>query len=123
MKTQLTYLLLAAIVLTGCKKDPAELDLGDVDASRYVAIGTDGTAGYADDALYYDGQVNSYANILAGQLTTADVIDFNQPLAPETSVGINLNGDAELQLGYKTDCKDTVSLSPVRKAIQGNTAQ
>lgn len=120
MKTHFIYLLLTGLALSSCKKDPVTTDFGDVDASRYVAIGANATAGYADDALHYDAQINSYASILATQLSATETVDFNQPLMDETFLGINLNGDAELILGYKTDCNDTVSLSPVRKAAQGN---
>ncbi|MBD3636812.1 MAG: hypothetical protein HUJ25_05665 [Crocinitomicaceae bacterium] len=122
MKSAVTYLFLIGLVLVACKKEPVELDLGTVDASRYVAIGTDATAGYSDDALHYDGQISSYANILATQLSATDEVDFNQPLLSENSVGINLNNDAKLVLDHKTDCKDTVSLSPVRIASQGDIA-
>ncbi|MEX1003583.1 MAG: hypothetical protein WDZ35_15800 [Crocinitomicaceae bacterium] len=119
MKTTFTYLLLIGIVLVSCKKE-TPLDVGDVDARRYVAIGTNATAGFADDALHYDAQVNSYANILAKQLSSDESVDFNQPLLDESLPGINLDNNSEFILGYKTDCKDTTSLSPVRKASQGN---
>ena len=98
------------------------LDLGEVNASRYVAIGTNATAGYADDALHYDAQINSFANIIASQLSESEDPNFNQPLMNKSGLGINLNDQSQLILGYKTDCKDTVSLSPIRKAEQGNTA-
>ena len=122
MKKEFTYLLLAVFVLSACKKEPVELNLGEIDASRYVAIGTNATAGYADDALHYDAQINCYPNIIANQLTDAEDPDFNQPLMNENFAGINLNDDSELILGYKTDCKDTTSLSPIRRTTQGNTA-
>ena len=98
------------------------MNLGDVNPTSYVAIGTNATAGYADDALHYDAQINSYANILSQQLDLFQSISFNQPLLDEGLVGINLKDQSELILGYKTDCKDTVSLSPIRKATQGNSA-
>lgn len=121
MKTRYIYLLLASFALLSCKKDPVAVDLGEVDNTRFVAIGTNATAGYSDDALYYEGQQNSLANILATQLSSGQDLNFNQPLLDESSLGINLDGNAQLIMGYKTDCKDTVSLSPVRIALQGNT--
>ena len=104
-----------------CKKQPVALNLGTIDASRYVAIGTDATAGYSDDALHYEGQINSYANIIAEQMSSSDyVVPFNQPLMGAGSVGINLDDDSKLVLDLKADCKDTISLSPVRLAAQGD---
>lgn len=122
MKTNYLYIILFVFVLVSCKKEDVSVDLGDVDASRYVAIGTNATAGYADDALHYDAQINSLANILASQLTQGLEPDFNQPLMNESGLGVNLNNQSQLILGYKTDCKDTVSLSPVRKSTTGNSA-
>lgn len=120
MKINFIYLLLFGFVLFGCKKKTVSLDLGDVDVTRYVALGTDATAGYADDALHYDAQKNSYANILADQFSSIENVNFNQPLLNESSVGINLNSDSEFILGYKTDCNGDESLSPIRRAAQGN---
>jgi hypothetical protein len=122
MKTTFIYLLLIGFTLSACNKEPVAVDYGEVDGSNYVAIGTDATAGYADDALHYDSQINSLANILNDQLTLNGRFAFNQPLLDEAANGINLNGDAQLIMGYKTDCNDTVSLSPVRIATEGNLA-
>lgn len=122
MKINSLYLLFISFAVLSCKKEEAPLDTGEIDATRYVAIGTNATAGFADDALNYDAQINSYAHILAGQLNENEELNFNQPLMDENSAGINLNGDSELILGYKTDCKDTTSLSPIRRSTQGNSA-
>ncbi len=120
MKTSYLYISLIGFIALSCKKDNTSFSTGEIDASRYVAIGTDATAGYMDDALFYNGQLNSYPAIIAQQLNFGQESPFAQPLIAESSGGINLNGDAQLILGYKTDCKDTTSLSPVRKAEQGN---
>ena len=114
--------ILLISISVGCKPkiDGPEPSLGDVDASRYVAIGTNGTAGYSDDALYYDGQINSYASILSVQLNTLTSSSFKQPFLAESSVGINLDGNARLYLNYKTDCKDVSALSPVRWTVDGD---
>ncbi len=79
--------------------DPA--DTPDIDLSRYVAVGDSITAGYADGALYYEGQLNSYATILAGQLKYAGGGDFNQPLMEPASPGIDTLGHAKLILERK----------------------
>lgn len=125
MKTTFIYLLLFGFVLFSCKKKTVsnELDLGDVNATSYVAIGTNATAGYADDALHYDAQINSYANILAIQFSSSQVANFNQPLLSQSLLGINLNNDSQLILGYKTDCNGEESLSPVRKATSGAVSE
>jgi hypothetical protein len=122
MKINTLYLLLAGLALVACDKDPVTPSLGDVDPTTYISIGTNAASGYADDALHNDAQVNSYANILHGQMNVNADLTFIQPLVNEGTNGINLNGDAHLILGYKTDCKDTVSLSPIRIADNGNTS-
>lgn len=110
--------------LSACqpKIDAEELSLGEIDPSVYVAIGTAGTAGYADDALSIEGQENSLAGILAQQFRMVTDLHFVQPLMPQGTVGINLSGASRLILGYKTDCNGETSLSPVRLASQGDQA-
>ncbi len=53
---------------------------GSLDLSRYIALGNSLTAGFADGALYTEGQDNSYPNLLAKQFAqvSTDVV-FNQP--------------------------------------------
>ena len=69
---------------------PSTLDL-----SRFVAIGDSITAGYADGALHYSGQLTTYANLIAKQCRTAL---FNQPLTNPQSVGIGFSGRSRLVL-------------------------
>ncbi len=109
-------------ILSSCKPEivAPESNYGDMDGTRYVAIGSNGTAGYSDDALHFRGQSNSYAAILSKQFNLVGISAFNQPIVPETSVGINLFDQARLILGYKTDCKGVTSLSPVRYAPVGD---
>ncbi len=54
---------------------------GSADFSKYIAIGNSLTAGYMDGALYDDGQINCFPNILATQFRINGVGggDFNQP--------------------------------------------
>lgn len=54
---------------------------GSLDFSNYVSIGNSLTAGFMDNALYTDGQNNSFPNLLAQQLQTSGVGGgtFNQP--------------------------------------------
>src|ERR1035437_5161188 len=64
---------------------------GKIDASRYVAVGNSITSGYADGALYYDGQINSFPNLIAGQLKLIGGGSFNQPLMLMSSVAVGVN--------------------------------
>lgn len=111
-----------SLLAVACKpKDPSSTpEAGDIDPTRYVAVGGSVTAGFLDDALSYEGQQNSLAAILAAQLSLVGGVGFNQPLFSETSVGVNLDGNAAFKLGYKTDCKNVTALSPVRKAMIGD---
>lgn len=122
MKTSFTYIIVVSLVFTACKKEAVPFNLGEVDPTTYVAIGSNATAGYADDALHYDAQLNNYANILAQQFSQNGEIVFTQALMDANANGINLNDQGQLMLSYKTDCKDTTSLSPVRTTEIGNTA-
>ena len=84
------------VVLAGCSTEdelieerlednpPTELRgaAGNVDFSKYVALGNSLTAGLMDAALYTNGQNNSFPNILAQHLQQVEGIEmgaFNQP--------------------------------------------
>lgn len=116
-------LLLISLLVFSCKPKKIEQEsiAGSVDASSFVAIGGDRVAGYQDDALSYNGQMNSLGALLHTQLRLIEFSEYNQPLLANQSLGINTNGDAQLIMGYKTDCNSEVSLSPVRFATAGNT--
>ncbi len=67
-----------------------------VDLSCYVALGDSISAGYTDAALYYEGQIRSFTNLLAAQFAEAGGGKFRQPLMPQSSVGIGFNGNARI---------------------------
>lgn len=94
--------------------------MGDVDASNFIAVGNGYVQGYMNDALYRDGQENSVPNILIKQFNLIQETAFEQYLVTDNSVGTNLNGDARLTMGSKTDCNGVTSLSPVRIAGVGD---
>lgn len=71
-----------------------------LDVSYYVALGDSLTAGYADGALYYDAQHNSYAAILARQLKYIGAGNFKQPLMDPHSVGVDLSNNSRLALKF-----------------------
>lgn len=124
MNTKLIYTLCIAIsiLVWACnpKFDVPDPDKGSIDATCFVAIGTSMTAGFSDGALYHEGQQNSFANILAEQLKAIGGGEFTTPYVSENSAGIafipnnTTNVAAKFKLGYKTDCKNVTSLSPVR---------
>lgn len=63
---------------------------GDADFSKYVALGNSLTSGFRDNALYTDGQVESYPNIMAGQMMMAGGGAFVQPLMADNNGGLML---------------------------------
>jgi hypothetical protein len=66
--------------------------------------------------------MNSLGAILSTQFNIYQNSPYNQPMIADQSLGINLNDDSQLIMGYKTDCNNETSLSPVRYAANGNTA-
>lgn len=70
----------------------------NINFTCYVAIGDSITSGYTDGALYYEGQLNSYANIMAGQFKLVGGGGFKQPLMDPNSVGANSLGKSRLVL-------------------------
>ncbi len=111
-------------LIMACKptiKTPA-VDKGSVDATRFVAIGNSITAGYADGALYFDGQQNSFVNLLSQQFKLIGGGDFRQPLLSAASVGVGTDSSAPFKLGYSTDCKGVTALAPVRVASTGDVS-
>lgn len=97
-----------------------------IDFSRYVALGDSVTAGYRDGALFREGQLNSFPNLLACQFGC----DFKQPLVDVDSVGIGFfansrldlrkhAGDASLQPHYIAQHGDYMALSENCYATQG----
>lgn len=63
---------------------------GEVDFTRYVALGNSLTSGYRDNALYIDGQNESYPSMLAQQMKLAGGGEFLQPLMADNNGGLLL---------------------------------
>src|SRR5690606_28698730 len=107
MKTNTLLLtLFTGLVFVSCKPkyEAEENSPGEMNPERFVMIGGGTTAGYMDNALTAKGQENSLAQLIANQLSLTGGGDFRQPLVSSGSVGIGLQGNSALQLGYKTDC-------------------
>jgi hypothetical protein len=66
---------------------------GSADLSTYVAIGNSLTAGFADGALYMEGQDKSFPNILATQFALAGGGAFTQPVTSDNLGGLLLGGN------------------------------
>ncbi len=122
-RTQTIYFLFTfLIVLFGCrpKFDEPKPAKGSVDASRYVAVGSSITAGYADGALYYEGQKVSFSNLLAEQFKLIGGGEFTIPFVPINSNGISVIAgntvsiNARSIFATRTDCKGVISYGPVK---------
>lgn len=105
-------LLLAGLVLiaSACKTeiDAPALSKGNADFSKYIAVGNSLTAGYADNGLYLEGQLNSYPSIIAKQMKSVGGGEFKQPLFTEAQK----DGSGHLKLaGFNAD--GTPNIVPV----------
>jgi len=100
MKNYIKYLPLLALGLMACEpefdsgiEENEVYTPGEADFSNYVALGNSLTAGFADNALYIQGQQNSFPNILAGQFELVGGGEFTQPLMADNLGGLKLNGN------------------------------
>jgi len=112
----------AAVLLFSCKP---EIDVpapqkGELNVTKFVAIGNSMTAGYADNVFYRQAQVMSYPNILAGQFKLIGGGEFKQPLLDASSVGVGAQENARYVLAPVTDCMGATSLAPVPAAQVGD---
>ena len=109
--------------LAGCHVDidsaaPAP-SAGTANFSRYIAVGNSLTAGYEDNGLYLDGQLNSYPNILAQQFAQAGGGTFTQPLFTTAQA----NGSGYLRLAGFTATGSPITASVTTNlAVRGGTA-
>lgn len=91
---------ISALLFTVSCEDDFDTDVqdivvtkGEADFSNYVSIGNSLTSGYRDNALYIDGQNESYPNIIAGQMKLAGGGNFVQPLMADNNGGLTLGGN------------------------------
>jgi len=118
----------ALLIVAACKPkfDVPDPGKGDIDPSRYVAVGSTETSGFADGALYFEGQQNSFAAILAEQLKAIGGTDFKTPYVSQSSSGISVvrgntvTAGAKFVLGNSTDCKQVTSLAPIQLSPTDN---
>lgn len=91
---------------------------GTADFSNYVAVGNSLTAGFADNALFTDGQQNAYASLLAKQMQAAGGGKFDIPFMADNvggfvdlSFGPRLVFDAAAGTSVRLDAESTTSIS------------
>ena len=83
----------ALLATQSCKTDfdtdvkDIKVTNGDADFSKYISLGNSLTSGYRDNALYSDGQKESYPSMIAQQMKLAGGGDFKQPMMPNNSGG------------------------------------
>lgn len=115
------FLVISGLLFYSCEPeiDAYSYESGNADFSNYVAIGNSLTAGYADGALYKEGQENSYAMMLANQFKNYGGGEFPQPYMPtDDGVGVSVTPQGfvfrtKTVVGFNTDCLGTTSISPV----------
>jgi hypothetical protein len=93
---------------------------GNIDLSRYVALGDSITSGYTDGALYYEGQRNSFTNLLSQQFKSCCGGEFRQPLLDPASVGMGFNGNSCLVLKEESDNIEPTARSLAHMAESGD---
>ncbi|APG60364.1 G-D-S-L family lipolytic protein [Christiangramia salexigens] len=101
MKNYFKYMAILALGIVSCEPEfensideEGFYSNGEADFSNYVALGNSLTAGYADGALYLEGQKNSYPNILAQKFSlTQETSVFTQPLVNDNVGGLLLGGN------------------------------
>lgn len=125
MKKIINTSILAAsvsLVFFSCKPE-IELPVvktGNINVSKYVAIGNSMGAGYSDNALYHKAQLVAYPNLLAQQFKLVSGGEFKQPFVSATSVGVGSAQNAPLLLAPSMDCQGAVSLAPTYLAEKGD---
>ncbi|WP_187270012.1 SGNH/GDSL hydrolase family protein [Pontibacter qinzhouensis] len=90
--------LAAGMFLASCEPEievPSISAGSQLDLTKYVAVGNSLTAGFQDNGLYREGQLNSYPAILAQQFRIVGGGEFAQPLFSEAEA----NGSGYIKVG------------------------
>jgi lysophospholipase L1-like esterase len=107
---------LALLGLAGCQADidTPDASSGSANFGRYLAVGNSLTAGFGDNGLYLDGQLNSYPSMLAQQFAQAGGGAFYQPLFASNQAA----GSGYLRLaGF------TAAGAPITATVPGNAGR
>lgn len=121
---KLYILFFTAAIFISCEaefdnaiEDNEVYDIGEADFSNFVSVGNSLTAGFADNALYREGQMNSLPNILAQQFALVGGGEFTQPMVEDNIGGLLSNGnpipgfDTRLVLSTQSGAPAPVNIS------------
>jgi hypothetical protein len=94
------YIAIMALGFIACEpeidnsiEDSGFYSSGNADFSNFVSLGNSLTSGFADNALYLEGQKNSYPNILAEKFSRVGGGAFTQPLVNDNLGGYTIGGE------------------------------
>jgi hypothetical protein len=115
------YILVAFVWVTACKPniDTPQPSRGSADFSRYISVGNSLTAGYSNNGLYREGQLNSYPSIIAQQMQSVGGGIFRQPLFTTDQAsgsgyyklsGFNADGTPNLGLVAPTAVRGSITV-------------
>lgn len=101
LRLKYIWALSLIVVLASCEQGkydlepeiPIELDPGEADFTRYVAVGNSATAGISDGALFIASQEGSFANLLAEKMALANGGEFTTPWMNDNTGGLLLAGN------------------------------
>jgi hypothetical protein len=102
MIKNIKWLLLVSITFMACTSNEEDnsgavaevpVTAGTAIFSKYVALGNSLTAGYADGALFIEGQKNSYPKLLSDQFALAGGGTFTIPYMNDNFGGLLFNGN------------------------------
>lgn len=100
MIKNLKYLAFASLSIVACSSDDdsgtvteVPITSGEADFSTYVALGNSLTAGYSDNALFKEGQANSFAKLMSDQFALAGGGEFRIPYTNDNVGGLTLGGN------------------------------
>lgn len=109
------FFAVAFLLAVGCKSESETVvapQAGTANFGRFISLGNSLTAGYADNGLYLEGQLNSFPSIIANQMKLAGGGEFLQPLFTTAQK----NGSGYLRYGGLT-AAGTPNLIPVTTAL------
>ncbi|MGA9212328.1 G-D-S-L family lipolytic protein [Kaistella sp.] len=94
-----TIAVAALLSMAGCNTDfdtdvsSIQVSNGEANFTKYVSLGNSLTSGFRDNALYIDGQNESYPSIIAQQMQLAGGGAFVQPMMADNNGGLLLGSN------------------------------
>lgn len=117
--------MLATMGLFACQPeiDEPTLTTGSADFTTYVALGNSLTSGYADGALYREGQINSYPEMMAASIRQLNPnLTFSTPLVPE-GISAGSGADARRSLvGFTPEGLPILEAEPTNPTVFASVA-